>query len=60
MIKKIIWAIIIILIGLWIWLANLGVISRGIILSRDWPLILVIIGIMTFIEALVWKQRWWK
>jgi hypothetical protein len=57
MVRRIIWGFILIAIGLWIWFAKLGVISRGIEFHRDWPLIIVIIGIMTLVEAIIWKRR---
>lgn len=35
-------------VGLFIWLGNLGLLN----LSRDWPLILVVIGVLGIISAL--------
>ncbi len=42
-----IWLILIVLIGLFFWLANLHIIQ----LSRDWPLILILIGIANILNA---------
>ncbi len=36
-----IWILALITIGLFFWLANLGILS----LSRDWPVILIILGV---------------
>ena len=41
------------IIGLWIWLSNMGILNFG----RDWPFILVIIGLYFLIEALIPKRR---
>jgi hypothetical protein len=57
MVRSILWGIIIIAIGLWIWLANLGVMPSGIVFSRDWPVIIVIFGIMTVAEGIRWLAR---
>jgi hypothetical protein len=40
--------IILIFVGLFIWFGNLGFLN----LSRDWPLILVVLGILGIISAL--------
>jgi len=39
--NRIFWAIVFIVLGLWIWLSNLGYLY----FKRDWPILLVIIGI---------------
>jgi len=41
------------IIGLWIWLSNMGILNFG----RDWPFILVIIGLYFLIEALIPRRR---
>jgi hypothetical protein len=51
MIRTIIWGLIVAGIGLWIWLGNLGII-RPIRFSRDWPLIIIIIGLLTIGEGI--------
>jgi hypothetical protein len=56
-IRTILWGIIVIAIGMWIWLANLGVITSGIVFSRDWPIIIVVIGVMTLAEGISWYIR---
>ena len=56
MIRKIIWGVILLLFGLWIWLANLGVIKHSFSFNRDWPIIIIIIGIMTLVEGFVWRK----
>ncbi len=56
MVRRILWGLIITLIGLWIWFTNLGIIKRGISFDRDWPVIIIIIGIMTLIEGIAWRK----
>ncbi|OYD16390.1 hypothetical protein CH330_02955 [candidate division WOR-3 bacterium JGI_Cruoil_03_51_56] len=57
MIRTIFWGIIIIGIGVWIWLANLGIVTSGIIFHRDWPVIIIIVGLMTVAEGISWCAR---
>lgn len=40
--------LVIIFIGLFIWFSNLGFIN----LARDWPLILVVVGVLTLLTSL--------
>ena len=57
MVRTIIWGLVIIAIGMWIWLARLGVITSGIVFSRDWPVIIVIVGLLTVGEGVSWIIR---
>ena len=57
MIRTIIWGLVIMAIGMWIWLAKLGVVASGIIFHRDWPVIIVIIGLLTVGEGISWIFR---
>ena len=57
MVRTIVWGLIVIAIGAWIWLANLGVITSGIIFRRDWPVIIVIAGLLTVGEGVSWVIR---
>jgi len=56
-IRSIIWGLVIIAIGLWIWLANLGVLTSGIIFRRDWPVIIIVVGLLTVAEGVSWILR---
>jgi hypothetical protein len=56
-IRTIIWGLVIIAIGMWIWLAKLGVIASGIVFQRDWPVIIVIVGLLTVGEGISWIFR---
>lgn len=47
--------IILISIGVILWLSNLGVIH--IIWRRDWPLILVAVGIINLVKHIAWRRR---
>ena len=57
MVRSILWGVIIIAIGLWVWLANLGVMPSGIVFSRDWPIIIVIVGLLSVAEGVSWLVR---
>ncbi len=49
-----IWSgIFLILIGLWIWLSNLGYLN----FKRDWPVILIVIGLYVFVSGLASKKN---
>ncbi len=51
------WGIILIVIGLWIWLSSLGVPYLS--FSKNWPLILVFLGIYIIIRRLTkGRPRW--
>jgi len=41
-------AVLLILIGIWIWASNHGIVAFS--FYRDWPILLVIIGICVFIK----------
>jgi hypothetical protein len=47
------WIFILIVIGIFFWLANL----RVLVLSRDWPLILVIFGIFSILGLFVGSKK---
>ncbi len=58
--RTILWGLVIIGIGLWVWFSNLGLLS-GIVFSRDWPLIIVVLGLMSVGEGISWlvrRRRW--
>jgi len=56
-IRTIIWGLVVIAIGMWIWLAKLGVITSGVVFRRDWPVIIVIVGLLTVGEGISWLFR---
>jgi hypothetical protein len=56
-IRSIIWGLVIAAIGMWVWLANLGIITSGIVFRRDWPVIIVIVGLLTVGEGVSWAIR---
>lgn len=57
MVRTIIWGLVIIGVGLWIWLANLGVLPTGIVFSRDWPVIIIVVGLLSVGEGISWIAR---
>lgn len=56
--RKFFWGIIIASIGGLIWASNLGYISLSFRFGRDWPIIIVAIGLMSIWDALFGKH-WW-
>ena len=46
--RRLWWGIVFIIIGLWIWLSYLGVLSFG----RDWPIIIILYGIWVLIKGI--------
>jgi len=46
--RRFFWAIVIIIIGFWIWLSHLGYLQ----FSRDWPLIIILWGIWVLVKAI--------
>lgn len=58
MIRSISWGVIIMAIGAWVWLAKQNPeLIRGPVFRRDWPLIIVVIGVMTVVEGIAWSVR---
>jgi len=55
-IRTIIWGLVISAIGLWLWLAKLGLLSQ-IRFSRDWPVIIIVVGLLTLGEGVSWLVR---
>ncbi|MCM2266671.1 MAG: DUF5668 domain-containing protein [Elusimicrobiales bacterium] len=56
--RKFFWGVIIAVAGGLLWASNLGYISLSFRFSRDWPIIIVAIGLMSIWEALFGKH-WW-
>ena len=55
--RGIIWGVVLMAVGVWLWLANLGVLSTGIVASRDWPLLFVVVGLLMVFEGVRWLIR---
>ncbi|MDH5684504.1 MAG: DUF5668 domain-containing protein [candidate division WOR-3 bacterium] len=55
--RRLWWGIIIIIIGLWIWLSSLGV--PYISFSKNWPLLIVALGLYIIIRRLIKRGRRW-
>lgn len=55
--RGIIWGVVLIAVGAWLWLANLGVLPSGIVASRDWPLLFVVFGLLIAFEGVRWLIR---
>ena len=50
--RTILWGLILIVVGILMWLSNLEVIPFSISLCRDWPVILIAIGITGIVEGI--------
>lgn len=53
--KMVFWAIVFICIGVFVWLGNLGIFNFR--WGRDWPVILVIIGLYFLIQVISPRRR---
>ena len=49
------WGVVLVLIGLWIWLSALGV--PYMVFSRDWPLLIVAVGINIVVRRITRAAR---
>jgi len=57
-IRSIAWGMIIMAIGAWVWVSRVNPdVLRGPAFRRDWPLIIVICGLMTVVEGIAWSVR---
>jgi len=56
--RKFFWGVIMAAVGGLIWASNLGYVSLSFRFSRDWPIIIVAIGLMSIWDALFGKH-WW-
>ncbi len=56
--RKFFWGLVTISIGGLIWASNLGYVDVSFKFSRDWPVILVAIGLMSIWNAL-FGRHWW-
>ena len=58
MTRSISWGVIIMAVGAWVWLAKQNPeLIRGPVFRRDWPLIIVVVGVMTVVEGIAWSVR---
>ncbi len=55
--RKILWGILFIIVGISIWASNLGSIPFNLDFSRNWPIILIAIGIVKFIDVIKLSKR---
>lgn len=52
MVRTIVWGLIIAGLGVWLWLAKLGLIGSGFVFRRDWPVIIIALGLLTVGEGI--------
>ena len=56
--RKFFWGLLILSLGALIWANNLGYVSVSFKLSRDWPIVMIAIGLMSVWDAL-FGRHWW-
>ena len=56
--RKFFWGLLVISIGLLLWAHNYGLIALSFNFSRDWPIIIVLAGLMSVWNA-VFGRHWW-
>lgn len=56
--RKFFWGILIVTVGGLLWADNLGYLELSFKFSRDWPVIIVAIGLMSVWDAL-FGRHWW-
>ncbi len=56
--RKFFWGLVIVSIGGLIWASNLGYVNLSFRFSRDWPIVIVGIGLMSIWDAL-FGRHWW-
>ncbi|OGS08743.1 MAG: hypothetical protein A2270_04105 [Elusimicrobia bacterium RIFOXYA12_FULL_51_18] len=56
--RKFFWGLLVVAMGLAIWAHNYGLIALSFNFSRDWPIIIVIAGLMSIWKA-VFGRHWW-
>jgi len=56
MIRTIVWGLVIVAFGVWIWLGKLGRLSQF-NFGRDWPVIIIVVGLLTVAEGVSWLLR---
>ena len=56
--RKFFWGLVVVGVGGLIWASNLGYVSLSFRFSRDWPIIIVAIGLMSIWDAL-FGRHWW-
>jgi len=54
--RKVMWGLFWVLLGLLILLSNHGLLGYTFSFSRDWPIILIAIGIMKLVDLLAWRN----
>jgi len=57
--RKFFWGLLVISIGLLLWAHNYGLIALSFSFSRDWPIVIVLVGLMSVWNAL-FGRHWWS
>ncbi|GEM_PF-788825 len=53
--RKVMWGLFWVLLGILILLANHGLLGYDISFSRDWPIVLIAVGVMMLVDLLAWR-----
>jgi len=56
--RKFFWGLLVVAIGLLLWAHNYGLIAMSFNFSRDWPIIIIIAGLVSVWNA-VFGRHWW-
>lgn len=57
--RRFFWGLLVVAIGLLLWAHNYGLVAFAFSFSRDWPVIIVVAGLMSVWDALFGRQ-WWS
>ena len=57
--RKFFWGLLVISMGLLLWAHNYGLIAFSFSFSRDWPVIIIVAGLMSVWNA-VFGRHWWN
>jgi hypothetical protein len=55
--RKFLWGILFIIVGVTIWASNLNYIPFNLDFSRNWPIILIAIGVVKLIDFIKFSRR---
>jgi len=56
--RKFFWGLLVVAVGLLLWAHNYGLVVFSFSFSKDWPLIVVVVGLMSIWRAL-FGRHWW-
>jgi hypothetical protein len=57
--RKFFWGLLVVAVGLLLWAHNYGLVALSFNFSRDWPIIIVIMGLLSVWNA-IFGRHWWS